>query len=56
VLVFGGYFAGSELLIFASIALAPVAMCAVMAGYAVWWLVLFLLTLAGRDRDLPDGS
>jgi len=56
VLVFGGYFAGSELLIFASIALAPVAMCAVMAGYAVWWLVLFLLTLAGRGRDLPDGS
>jgi hypothetical protein len=56
VLVFGGYYTGSKLLIFASIALAPVAMGAVMAGYAVWWLVLFLITLVGRSDDLHDGS
>jgi hypothetical protein len=44
-LFFGGSFAGHERLIFVSIALAPVAMFAVMVGYAVWWLVLFILSL-----------
>ncbi len=42
---FGGDYAGHERLIFVSIALAPVAMVAVMVGYAVWWLVLFVLSL-----------
>lgn len=55
-LVFGGYYAGSQLLIFVSIAIAPVAMGAVIAGYAVWWLVLFLMTLVGGNGDLHDGS
>lgn len=44
-LIFGGFYPDNELLVFVSIALAPVAMFAVMAGYTVWWLVLFLLTL-----------
>ena len=44
-LLFGGSFAGHERLILVSIALAPVAMFAVMVGYAVWWLVLFILSL-----------
>jgi hypothetical protein len=44
-LFFGGYFADHERLVFVSIALGPVAMLAVMVGYAVWWLVLFILSL-----------
>ena len=44
-LFFGGYFADHERLVFVSIALGPVAMFAVMVGYAVWWLVLFVLSL-----------
>jgi len=44
-LIFGGIFAEKERLVFVSIALGPVAMFAVMAGYAVWWLVMFVLSL-----------
>ena len=44
-ILFGGHFAGHERLILGSIALAPVIMLAVMVGYAVWWLVLFVLSL-----------
>ena len=44
-LYFGGYFGDHERLVYVSIALGPVAMFAVMIGYAVWWLVLFLLSL-----------
>lgn len=56
-LLFGGYFAEKEVLIFTSIALAPVALISVMAGYAAWWLVLFLLALflPDRDEDVRDG-
>ncbi len=45
-------------LFYASIALAPVAMVAVMMGYAVWWLAMFLLTLfsvgSGRPEKEPE--
>ena len=44
-LFFGGYFGDRERLVYVSIALGPVAMFAVMVGYAVWWLVLFVLSL-----------
>jgi hypothetical protein len=44
-LYFGGYFSDRERLFYVSIALGPVAMFAVMVGYAVWWLVLFVLSL-----------
>ena len=44
-LIFGDYFAGRDRLVLVSIALGPVAMVSVMVGYAVWWAVLFLLTL-----------
>lgn len=50
-ILLGNYFPEKELLIFASLALAPVTLIAVMVGYAVWWLVLFLATLL-----CPDGS
>ncbi len=50
-LFFGGFFEASHRLIFASIAISPMAMFAVMLGYAVWWLVLFLLTLALPGED-----
>lgn len=44
-LIFGGYYGGNDLIVFVSIALAPVLLVAVMVGYAVWWLVMFLLSL-----------
>jgi hypothetical protein len=56
ILFFGEVFEVSHRLIFASIALSPVAMFAVMLGYAVWWLVLFVLTLALPREDASDGS
>ena len=55
ILYFGEVFEASHRLIFASIAISPVAMFAVMLGYAVWWLVLFLLTLALPGEDPQDG-
>ena len=55
-LIFGGYYAGNELLFFVSIALAPVLMIAVMVGYAVWWLVMFLLSLFLPDLGGGDGQ
>jgi hypothetical protein len=55
-LIFGGYYSGNELLFFVSIALAPVLMIAVMVGYAVWWLVMFLLSLFLPDLRAGDGQ
>jgi len=55
-LIFGGYYTGNELLVFVSIALAPVLMVAVMVGYAVWWLVMFLLSLFLPDLRGGDGQ
>ncbi|MDQ7783457.1 MAG: hypothetical protein RDU20_11285 [Desulfomonilaceae bacterium] len=60
-LIFGGLFPDEERLIFVSIALGPVIMFAVMAGYAVWWFVMFVLSLvlpreesAERPQDPKD--
>lgn len=57
-LVFGGLFPEKHRLIFVSIALGPVAMISVMVGYAVWWLVMFVLSLfspagqsSGKNSD-----
>jgi hypothetical protein len=55
-LIFGGYYSGNELLVFVSIALAPVLMVAVMIGYAVWWLVMLLLSLFLPDLRGGDGQ
>jgi hypothetical protein len=55
-LIFGGYYSGNELLVFVSIALAPVLLVAVMIGYAVWWLVMFLLSLFLPDLGGGDGQ
>ena len=53
-LIFGGYFADHELLVCVSIALGPIAMLAVMVGYAVWWMVLFLLSLVLSTERPPQ--
>jgi len=50
-LYFGNVFEASHRLVFASIAISPLAMFAAMLGYAVWWLVLFVLTLALPEED-----
>jgi hypothetical protein len=57
--IFGGLVATEHTMLFISIALGPIAAVAVIAGYLVWWLVLFLLTLilpratGGSDVDVP---
>lgn len=53
-LVFGDFFKNNEVLIYVSIAVAPLAMVSVMVGYAVWWLVLFLLALLSPQAKRPD--
>jgi hypothetical protein len=53
-LAFGGYFSDTEVMIFVSIGLGPVAMLAVIAGYAVWWLLVFLLSLFGPPKHTDD--
>jgi hypothetical protein len=52
-LLLGEYSSPGERIIFVSVALAPVAMLAAMVGYAVWWFVLFILTLVlpGPERQ-----
>lgn len=55
-LYFGGVFEASHRLIFVSIAVSPLAMVAAMLGYAVWWLVLFLLTLALPEENPGEKS
>ena len=49
-MIFGGVLPEKDRFIMVFVALAPLAMCSVMIGYAVWWLVLFLLTLFGADQ------
>jgi len=53
-LTFGGYFADHERLVCVSIAIGPVAMLAVMIGYAVWWMVLFILSLVLTSERPPQ--
>jgi hypothetical protein len=55
-LIFGGYYSGNELIVFVSICLAPVLLVAVMVGYAVWWLVMFLLSLVWPESGSGDGQ
>jgi len=50
-LIYGGYFADHELLIFVSIALGPVAVISVAVGFAVWWVVLFVATLLASEPE-----
>jgi uncharacterized BrkB/YihY/UPF0761 family membrane protein len=44
-IILGGFLPDNQVIFFASIALAPMAMLSVMVGYCVWWLVLFVLSL-----------
>ena len=53
-LLFGGMVAEDRVIFYASLALGPVAMFAVMAGYAVWWMILFLLSLFLPDEKRDD--
>jgi hypothetical protein len=50
-LIYSEYVSSAERLFFVSIALAPVAMVSVMVGYAVWWFVLFVLSLVLPSRN-----
>ncbi len=43
--MFGGIVETDHIILFLSIGLGPIAVVAVIAGYLVWWLALFLLTL-----------
>lgn len=48
-LAFGYVLAGSDRIIVMSVALGPAAMLAVVFGYAVWWMTLFILTLFAKN-------
>ncbi len=50
VLLFGRDYQAHERIIVGSIALAPVALISAMAGYAVWWAVMFLMSLFVPDN------
>lgn len=54
-LIFGGYVAEHQVIVYASIALGPVAAVSVMLGYAVWWMVLFVLSLILSNEKPADG-
>lgn len=45
------YTSSSERLFFVSLSIGPVAMCATMVGYGVWWITMFLLTLFSPGRE-----
>lgn len=55
-LFFGEYVAAHERLFYTFMALGPVAMLSVMVGYAVWWLVLFILTLILPSQKSPENG
>lgn len=50
-LLFGRDYQAHERLIVGSIALAPVALISAMAGYAVWWAVMLLISLFSPDNE-----
>ncbi len=54
-LIFGDYFSEKDRLIMVSISIGPVAMLSAMVGYAVWWLVLLVLSLL-LPEEHPDQS
>ena len=54
--MFGGFVRTDDIILFVSIALGPITAVAVIAGYLVWWMVLFLLTLVlPKTTDGPGG-
>lgn len=54
-LIFGGIIAEDRVILYASFALGPVAMFSVMLGYAVWWMILFLLSLFLPEEKHDNG-
>jgi hypothetical protein len=54
-LIFGGIIAEDRIILCASFALGPVAMFSVMLGYAVWWMILFLLSLFLPEETHNNG-
>lgn len=53
-MMFGGIVPEKDRFVMVFVALGPLAMCSVMVGYAVWWLVMFVLSLFGTDRPEQD--
>ncbi len=54
--VFGGLWPEDRVLVFASIALAPVLLIAAIMGYGAWWLVMFILALFSPDEDSEESG
>jgi predicted secreted protein len=50
-MIFGDVFAEKERFVMVFVALGPLAMCSAMVGYAVWWLVMFVLALLGLHHQ-----
>jgi hypothetical protein len=55
-LLAGDYSSPGERIVFVSVALGPVAMLGAMLGYAVWWFVLFVLTLVLSAKEPQERS
>ncbi len=57
IIVFGAMFPQSDLIFVISLAISPLAVVAVVAGFLVWWICLFFLTLIFGDSDSnPDSK
>lgn len=54
-MIFGALFPQSDLIFVVSLAISPLAVVAVVAGFLVWWICLFLLTLLWSE-SVHDSS
>lgn len=55
-MIYGNMFPDSDLIFLVSMALSPLAVVSVIAGFLVWWIFLFLLTLIWNDSPPEQGD
>jgi hypothetical protein len=55
-MIYGNMFPDSDLIFLVSMAISPLAVVSVIAGFLVWWIFLFLLTLIWNDSPTEQGD
>lgn len=55
-MIYGNMFPDSDLIFLVSMAISPLAVVSVIAGFLVWWIFLFLLTLIWNDSPPEQGD
>jgi hypothetical protein len=55
-MIFGDMIPKSDLIFMVSLAISPLAVISVIAGFLVWWVCLFLLSLLWNDPGGPAGN